>query len=38
LVTDVGGARQAFDTAFQQFGNFCGIELHGSFLLSLMLL
>src|SRR6185312_2916640 len=32
LVPDIGAGRQAFDTALDQFRNFCGIELHDSFL------
>jgi hypothetical protein len=32
LVLDVGAERQALDAALDQFGNFCGIELHDSFL------
>jgi hypothetical protein len=36
LVTYVGTGGQAFNTTLDQFRNFCGIELHGSFLLSLI--
>ena len=32
LVADVGAGGEAFDAALDQFGNFCGIELHDSFL------
>ena len=37
LIADVGAGRQSFNTALDQFRDFCGIELHDSFLLSLVM-
>jgi hypothetical protein len=34
LVTHIGADAQALDAALDQFRNFCGIELHDSFLLT----
>jgi len=34
LIAHVGSGGQAFDAGLDQFRNFCGIELHDSFLLS----
>ncbi len=36
LIANVGAGRQAINSALDQFRNFCGIELHDSFLLSLI--
>src|ERR1035437_2777283 len=36
LIANVGAGGQAFNTALDQFRNLCGIELHDSFLLSLV--
>ncbi len=36
LIADVAAGCQTFDTALDEFRNFCGIELHDSFLLSLL--
>jgi len=33
LVAHIGVACRALDTGFDQFRDFCGIELHDSFLL-----
>jgi hypothetical protein len=36
LVADIAAGGQPFDAALDEFRNFCGIELHDSFLLSLV--
>src|SRR5450759_2188230 len=36
LIANVGTGRQTFNTVLDQFRNFCWIELHDSFLLSLI--
>jgi hypothetical protein len=36
LVANVSAGAKDLDAALDQFGNFCGIELHDSFLLSII--